>query len=370
VALTCLFLILATLVDWYHTLYLLIFTGLTLLWVLWRNIGQGSKGLPSTEHPAGEQGSSIITPYALRPTLRPVWLVLAIGLGFGIVLSPLLIPMIRAARFNPQLQTGLDQSITLSADLLAFVLPSEMHPSWGEWARSIANNFSSTLSERLVFAGFVPLTLALVALIRGWRHMVVKFWTFITAAFFILALGPYLHIGGKIAAIGGWPVPLPYLLLYNIIPFIGLTRSLSRYDLMVMLGLGVLAAIGIAALTGDQRPTNLKSKTDNTLPPTPHASRFTFHASRFTLPLLATFLICFEFLPIPYPVSQIDTPSFYFELARQPDDFTIAELPMNWDRPTPMLYQTVHGKRLLTAYTSRDNPLELAWRTPVLQHWR
>jgi hypothetical protein len=43
---------------------------------------------------------------------------------------------------------------------------------------------------------------------------------------------------------------------------------------------------------------------------------------------------------------------------------------MNWDRPTPMLYQTVHGKRLLTAYTSRDNPLELAWRTPVLQHWR
>jgi hypothetical protein len=43
---------------------------------------------------------------------------------------------------------------------------------------------------------------------------------------------------------------------------------------------------------------------------------------------------------------------------------------MNWDRPTPMLYQTVHGKRLLTAYTSRDNPLELAWRTPVLQQWR
>ncbi|NJN99929.1 MAG: hypothetical protein HC875_40400, partial [Anaerolineales bacterium] len=101
---------------------------------------------------------------------------------------------------------------------------------------------------------------------------------------------------------------------------------------------------------------------------------FTIHNSQFTihnfLPFLAILLICFEFLAIPYPISKIDTPQFYFDLAQQPGDFTIAELPMNWDRPTPMLYQTVHGKRLLTAYTSRDNPLELAWRTPVLQHWR
>jgi hypothetical protein len=104
------------------------------------------------------------------------------------------------------------------------------------------------------------------------------------------------------------------------------------------------------------------------------APRFTLHNSQFTihnwLPLLAALLICFEFLPIPYPISKIDTPPFYFDLAQQPEDFVIAELPMNWDRPTPMLYQTVHGKRLLTAYTSRDNPLELAWRTPVFQHWR
>ncbi len=35
-----------------------------------------------------------------------------------------------------------------------------------------------------------------------------------------------------------------------------------------------------------------------------------------------------------------------------------------------MLHQTAHRKRLLTAYTSRNNPLELAWRTPILQHWR
>lgn len=373
VFLSCLFLILATLVDWYHTLYLLIFTGLALGWTLWQ---QGSRG-------AEEQGrkfqvlektlSGRFTPYISRiphpaslftVLLRPLWFVLAIGLGFAVVLSPLLVPMMRAARSTPELHAGLEQSIALSADLLAFILPSEMHPLWGPWAKSIADHFSSTLSERLVFAGFVPLALALFVIIRGWRQNVVKFWTFVTAAFFLLALGPYLHIGGKIVAIAGWPIPLPYLLLYHTVPFIGLTRSLSRYDLMVMLGLGVLVAIGLATLkTANRRPPTAAQRLET------RDHELTQHASRL-LPLLAILLICFEFLAIPYPISRIDTPQFYFDLAQQPGDFTIAELPMNWDRPTPMLYQTVHGKRLLTAYTSRDNPLELAWRTPVLQQWR
>jgi hypothetical protein len=335
-ALTCLFLILATLVDWYHTLYLLIFTGLALLWTL----------------------------MVQRFSWRPVGQVLAIGLGFAVVLSPLLLPMMQAARTTPQLQTGLEQSITLSADLLAFVLPSEMHPLWGQWAGSIARNFSTTLSERLIFAGFVPLTLAAWALWRGWRTRLVQFWTIVPATFFVLALGPYLHMGGKIITLGDWPVPLPYLLLYQIIPFIRLTRSLSRYDLMVMLGLGVLVAIALAYLSNASPHAPERS-----LPvrrPTHHASRSTI----YRIPVLVTLLICFEFLAIPYPISPIDTPAFYFNLAAQPEDFTIAELPMNWDRPTPMLYQTVHGKRLLTAYTSRNNPLELAWRTPVFQQWR
>lgn len=348
IALTCLFLILATLVDWYHTLYLLIFTGLTLLWTLYVSRSRF---------------------HLSRSTLRPLWLVMVIGLGFAAVLSPLLIPMLQAARSTPELQTGLDQSITLSADLLAFILPSEIHPLWGTWAKTIADNFSTTLSERLIFAGFVPLALASFAIGRAWRQQTVKFWTFITASFFVLALGPYLHLGGKIVTLGGWPMPLPYLLLYHTIPFIGLTRSLSRYDLMVMLGLGVLAAIALAYLInliGDRRSETGDRQTLHSL----FAIRYSPFAIRFTLPFLATFLICFEFLAIPYPISKIDTPPFYFDLAKQPGDFTIAELPMNWDRPTPMLYQTVHGKRLLTAYTSRDNPLDLAWRTPVLQQWR
>lgn len=322
-----LFLILATLVDWYHTLYLLIFTALTLGW----NIGRTWPHLKLA-------GQSVIQ-------------VAVIGLLFIVIMSPLLGPMMQQANQRPDLETGLEQNIALSADLLAFVTPSEMHPLWGEWATTIANTFTSTTSERLIFAGFGPLILAGFIILTAWSQSVVKFWSFITGSFFVLALGPYLHIAGQIVTLGGWPLPLPYLLLYHTVPFIGLTRSLSRYDLMVMLGLGVLVALALGKLTNrlQNRPSWQVWLIAGVLP---------------------TILICLEFLPIPYPISKIDTPQFFHTISQEPADYTIAALPMNWDRPTPLLYQTVHGKPLLTAYTSRNNPLELAWRVPVLQQWR
>ncbi|MCB0227333.1 MAG: hypothetical protein KDI02_26790, partial [Anaerolineae bacterium] len=155
------FLLLATLVALYHTLYLLIFTGVTLLWTLiyrWRLHAQHSSFI--THH------SSFL--------YRPLVIVLAIGLLFGLVSSPLLLPMMRDASARPDLETGLVQNITLSADLLAYVTPSEMHPLWGEWARSIADNFSTTTSERLIFAGFVPLLLAGYIIIRAWASPIVR----------------------------------------------------------------------------------------------------------------------------------------------------------------------------------------------------
>jgi hypothetical protein len=369
-ALTCLFLILATLVDWYHTLYLLIFTGLVLAWLVVRQLlKQRSRGVREQGSRGAEGRISRFTFHVSRftPLLRLLWIILLIGLGFIIALSPLLIPMMREASARPDLETGLEQNITLSADLLAFVLPSEMHPLWGEWAKSIADNFSSTTSERLIFAGFVPLALGLFIVIRAWRNLIVKFWALVVLVFFILALGPYLHVLGKIVTIGDWPMPMPYLLLYKTIPFIGLTRSLSRYDLMVMLGLGVLVAIALFHLSysmSTMRNTQSKSQIPNP------KSQILNLKSHYWLSILTILLVCFEFLPIPYPVSLIDTPQFYFDLGAQTKDYVIAELPMNWDRPTPMLYQTIHHKRLLTAYTSRDHPADLARRTPVFQQWR
>ena len=358
IGLSCFFLILATSIDWYHTLYLLLFTGFLFIWTVWRQ-GVGWNRREGTAQKNKMKHSSTATRVSgfVATLLRPLWPLLTIGFGFALVFSPLLIPMVREAQARPDLQTGLSQNITLSADLLAFFLPSELHPLWGKWAATIANNFTTTTSERLIFAGFLPLGLTLFVVIRQWRRLIVKFWVLVVVAFFLLALGPFLHINGKMLTLGSWPVPMPYLLLYNTIPFIGLTRSLSRYDLMVMLGIGVLTTISLMKLqlliTNDPLPIVKQNRLAVTL-----------------VPILVAILICFEFLAVPYPVSKLETPQFYVNLGAEAEDYTIAELPMNWDRPTPLLQQTVHQKRLLTAYTSRDNPLELAWRIPVFQHWR
>ncbi len=48
----------------------------------------------------------------------------------------------------------------------------------------------------------------------------------------------------------------------------------------------------------------------------------------------------------------------------------VLNLPMNYDRPGYLLYQTVHGKPLTVAYISRDDPRTLTERVPGLQHLR
>lgn len=314
-----LFLALTTMVDWYQTLYLLLFTALALAWVWWRVRRDNHAGL--------------------KTLLKPVTGLAVMGLLFGLLFSPLLGPMVAEAASADYMRPSFEENVTLSADLLAFVTPSELHPLWGRLVLPVYEGFTSTTSERLVFAGFIPLLLAGWGAIHYRKKRTVQFWSLFTAVFFVLALGPYLHIGGNILKIGGFAVPMPYLFLYRMVPFIGISRSLSRFDLMVMIGLGVLAALALARL-------KLKAQ----------------------LPLLA--LIGFEFLAVPYPMSVVDTPAFFKTLAAEPEACNIAYLPMNWDRPAPLLYQTTHGKGLLTAYTSRNNPLDQSWRTPVLQQWR
>ena len=314
-----LFLALATMVDWYQTLYLLLFTFLVVTWAVW-----------STWRDRGLQRNVL---------LKPALGLLSLGLAFGLLFSPLLLPMATEAARADYMRPSFDENVILSADLLAFFTPSELHPLWGGAVKPIYETFTTTTSERLVFAGLVPLGLALYGAWRERRQPLAQFWLIFSLVFFLLALGPYLHLAGQIVQVGGRPLPLPYLFLYKVMPFIGISRSLSRYDLMLMIGVGVLAAVGLARL-------------------------------KWPGQIIAVGLICLEFITIPYPLSPMDTPNFFKTIAQDRENYTIAALPMNWDRPSPLLYQTVHRKDLLTAYTSRQNPLDLTWRTPVLQQWR
>jgi hypothetical protein len=169
-------------------------------------------------------------------------------------------------------------------------------------------------------------------------------WLAVALTFFVLALGPVLHIGGRTALLpGGRELPLPYALV-NRLPFLDIMRSISRLDVIVMLSLAVLAALGLEALGRRGRGA--------------------------WLPVAALALVLFEFLPAPYPVSPPDTPAWYETLAKDPRPGAVLNLPVNWDRPWYLLYQTVHRKPLSAAYISREDPRTLIDRAPVLRYFR
>jgi hypothetical protein len=331
------FLVLTFLCEWgYYVMYLAIFT---LLYAGYATVeNRGWK--PTLSKIEGmENGEWRVWEPAAKAGL--IWLL------FFVLVSPILVPMaVEAIKTTEYLTPSFEQSLSLSADLLAFFTPNEMHPLWGDWARAWSERFTTTTSERMVFAGYTPLALGALALWK--RRQRAGFWGLSLLVFFILALGPVLHVGGQSVTVLGTTIPLPYIVLYRLLPFVRLSRSISRFDVMVMLSLAVLVGLGVGWLGK-------------------WVARW---LGGWVVGGVAGALICFEFLAVPYPMTEVEVPSFYRQVAQEPGDFVLMELPMNWDRPIHMFNQIYHNKKVIAAYFGKPNPLSIVEKTPVLQHFR
>ena len=336
-----LFLALVGLCDWYYVMYSLFFTALALLvWLVRR-----------------------------RLTWRGLGVVAGAGVFLALALSPLLIPMVLGTNTwgGTSLVRDYTETLALSADLMAFVTPQVFHPLWGAAALARGTAFTAAPSEYTVFAGFTVLILAGIALAatrtqRGTARQRSDspaarpgFYLLSAAFFALLALGPVLKINGRTDLLpGGGEIPLPYRLLYETVPFIKLSRSVSRMDVMVMLFLGVAAAFAVVWLVGRLQAGRRAS---------------TRRAITVLTPLIAGGLIVFEFLPAPFPVSPPDTPAWYATLAQDPAEGAVFNLPANFERPGYLLYQITHGKPITTGYVTRDDPRTLRERAPVFSHF-
>ena len=115
-----------------------------------------------------------------------------------------------------------------------------------------------------------------------------------------------------------------------------ISRSVSRFDAMVMLALAVLAALGLNWLIAR-------------LPPRRGRIAGRRHgADRLRVP-------ADPLSAEPSPIRRTGTRRW----PHDPRPGSVLNLPMNWDRPSYLLYQTVHGKPLSLAYISRDDPRTL-----------
>ncbi len=310
--LATLFLILAALCDWYFALYLGFFTLVVLLWLLIRR--------------------------------RLGWRhLLTTALIFGLTLlatAPLLAPMVMESLRYDFMRPPPGQIVELSGDVLGFLIPSGQHSLWGAWAAGLRAPLSASPSENTIYLGLVALALAGVGAWR-WRGRL-GLWLLALITFVIFALGPMLHIAGRVTAI-----PLPYALILKL-PFVDIARTVARYDLLVMLSLGVLAGGGLYAVM----------------------ERVTSRGRALPLAAGLIALVLIDFAPVPYPISPPDTPDFYRTLAAEDDGRGVMNLPMDWDRPGYLLYQTVHGKPLTAGYISRTDPRTLPGRVPVINRFR
>ena len=325
-ALAALFLTFQAWSELTYATFLLIFIGLYVIWVL---------GIGYFDRPAH-------SPFTILS------LFLLMGLLFAVGIAPFLWAMLPDMAVEGDFFTnGGGFADIFSADLLGYLLPTRLHPWLGGWAATLP--FPNDKGQH-IFIGYSALVLAALGtryLLRRqrWRGL---FWPSMTFFFWLLTLGPTVRIAGHAT-----PIPGPFALV-SLLPFFNGNRYPSRYSVMLMLGVAVLAGYGIVEIRdwGSRR------------------ARTTHHLrSPISDLLILSFLallFLFEHLSLPLPLSDFRIPDIYRTIAAEPGDFAVLELPTGWRNGARVMgrsdvlimmeqwYQTAHGKRLLGGNTSRN----------------
>jgi hypothetical protein len=305
--------------------------------------------------------------------LRSLLLRLA-GIAFVAALfwGPVLVPIVREFVSSDYALEGWGEGLKLSTDLLGFVTPTALHPIWGQnWQRALraVEEGTARFSDvNTVFVGWVTLALGLIgALVSGrpgrpWR------WT--ALLFGLFCLGPLLQINGRyefsldrLLGERGVTFPMPFALLHYI-PFAKANRAPNRNSVVLMLGMAELATFAMAWIITLQRQD----------------ARLVRKASRIghLLAALLTIAILFEHAAVPVPLTDARVPAVYRQIATEPGEFAILQLPLGWrnsfgvfgaEQTQVQLYQTVHGKPILGGNISRAPNFKMEYfrRLPLFQ---
>lgn len=252
-----------------------------------------------------------------RSQTRSLLVITAITL---LLLLPIFWIMIRSAQipaFDPHV---VDETFS-QTDLLSYLIPSRYHPWWGT---AVFNTLYANLHNSSVFNAFIGYT-TLGLLLYGWRQQwpQKRLWLLIALFYLLLALGPQLLVNGRSL------LPLPYALLKNTLVD-AIIRRPARFNIMLSLPIALLAGQGIKRLW----------------------QRHPRHARLVTLGCIALILLEYR---VTYPTLALQTPAWYRQLAQEPGNFGILELPMHnrvYDEQY-LYYQLTHGKPLVGGHVSR-----------------
>lgn len=326
-AMAVIFMVWVSLTDWYYALYAALFFGLyTLYWIV----------------------RAMWTQRNVRAGLAPLGRALLILVLYTIVLSPIFYGMI--GDFGGG---GVDEARAMreadrfSADLLGFITPTTLSPLWGNFITPLAASLHGGLAERSIFYGYVPLALAVWAVLRRRRQTL--FWVIVVLVFSILALGPVLHIAGETKfGPDQFQILLPSALFFKLPVISGIfsvARSISRYSVIALLAVALMAAMGLTELSKRVSPRNA-----------------TFLVAG------ACLLVGLEFFPTPMPFTPLHVPQIIEDWRADPTRFGVLDLPLDFDQGgRAMYFWTVDAKPRVNGYHSQLPPFPMVDGVPSLR---
>jgi hypothetical protein len=176
----------------------------------------------------------------------------------------------------------------------------------------------------------VAIGILVLAWRSGWRPQ--RWWAALGVTFGLLALGPFVHVGGL-----NTYVPGPWAIL-RYLPLIGLAHTPARFSIVLMLAIAIMAADALR----DLRRRN--------------------PSQRRALLIAAGVLLAAELLPAPLTLYSAEIPPLYHRVAAAPSHVTLLEIPYGVRDGVSSVgdftartefYQTAHGKTVMGGYLSR-----------------
>ncbi|MBI3965496.1 MAG: hypothetical protein HY329_07655 [Chloroflexi bacterium] len=270
------------------------------------------------------------------------------GLGGLVVLAPFAYPYVVLSR-SAAFHWSIEPMIGFSADLKDWLSAPPENWLYGRVTAPV--RAGSLFTQHNLFPGLGALVLAGVGLVAGRPRALVWRFGLLAAVSAVMVHGPVLIAFGELTGI-----PLPYLLLHRL-PVFSSIRVPSRFVVIAMLSLAVLAAFGLSAVLR-WRAERVQRRTPLEQGLVPGRTVTSTWIALAAGAVIAAEYVSAPVRTIPVPVGTA-VPAVYQWLARQPDQFAIVELPM-W--PTKgdaelgttwyIYYATYHWKGLVNGRTT------------------
>ncbi|MBN1876730.1 MAG: hypothetical protein JXA33_21075 [Anaerolineae bacterium] len=252
----------------------------------------------------------------------------------GLLLSPYLYPLVKEFLSTPHTGIGIDLEGGQGNDLIAFFLPAEQHPIFGQFTTSIHAKIKNV---RAAYIGITVMILSVVGALKNWKHA--RFWILLTLTSVLLSLHPDVQVAGQHLGI-----MLPWS---N--PIVGLLHNPFRFNLLIGLALAVTGGLGFSYLLKIFR------------------QRYAIWVWPLTIGTMG--ILLFEYLYLPFPTTPAIVPDYYRQIATTPGKGAILELPMGHYPHYYLFYQMTHNRPLVEGHVSRtpDRAYTFIETTPVLR---